>query len=146
MLCAYVILSLEGGEKMTTGEKIKYYRQLKGLTQKELGDLCGMADSAIRRYELGKANPKIETLGKIADALDIHISNLTVVGTIVDGTHVIAGTQDVLDNYKKIQEFKNSNQGKLLMHFNNLNDIGQEKALEQIQLLEKIDEYRKHEE
>ena len=131
---------------MTTGEKIKYYRQLKGLTQKELGDLCGMADSAIRRYELGKANPKIETLGKIADALDIHISNLTVVGTIVDGTHVIAGTQDVLDNYKKIQEFKNSNQGKLLMHFNNLNDIGQEKALEQIQLLEKIDEYRKHEE
>lgn len=61
---------------MTTGEKIKTLRQKKGLTQKQLGDLCGMADSAIRRYENGRAKPKIETLQKIADALDIKISEL----------------------------------------------------------------------
>ena len=34
---------------MTIGEKIKFLRQKKGLTQKQLGALCGMADSAIRK-------------------------------------------------------------------------------------------------
>ena len=49
---------------MTTGEWIKTFREENGLTQSQLGDLCGMADSAIRRYENGRANPKIETLQK----------------------------------------------------------------------------------
>ncbi len=61
---------------MPTGTKIKEIRKQKGLTQKQLGDLCGMADSAIRRYENGNANPKIETLQKIADALEVSIIDL----------------------------------------------------------------------
>lgn len=56
---------------MTIGEKIKSARLSKNLTQKQLGELCGMADSAIRRYELGGANPKIETLQRIASALGV---------------------------------------------------------------------------
>lgn len=75
---------------MTTGEKIKTLRQKKGLTQKQLGDLCGMADSAIRRYENGRAKPKIETLQKIADALDIKISELIslndAIGSVLETT------------------------------------------------------------
>lgn len=75
---------------MTIGEKIKFLRQKKGLTQKQLGDLCGMADSAIRRYESGRANPKIETLQKIADALDIKISELIslndAIGSVLETT------------------------------------------------------------
>ena len=47
---------------MPTGTKIKEIRKQKGLTQKQLGDLCGIADSNIRKYENGKQNPKIETL------------------------------------------------------------------------------------
>ena len=43
----------------------------KGLTQKQLGDLCGMADSAIRRYESDRGNPTEKTLKKIASALGI---------------------------------------------------------------------------
>lgn len=55
---------------MSVGENIRKLRQEKGMTQKELGEKCGIADSAIRRYELGGANPKMETLHKIAKALD----------------------------------------------------------------------------
>lgn len=57
---------------MTVAENIRRMRKEKGLTQKQLGDLCEpkMADSTIRQYELGLRNPKIETLTKIADALD----------------------------------------------------------------------------
>ena len=61
---------------MTSGEIIKKIRTQKGWTQKQLGEKCGIADSAIRRYELGGANPKIETIQKIADALDVPISSL----------------------------------------------------------------------
>lgn len=63
---------------MTLGENIKRIRQEKRLTQQQLGNLCNppMADSAIRRYEAGKANPKIGTIQKIADALKIPISDL----------------------------------------------------------------------
>lgn len=58
---------------MTLGENIKRIRQEKGLTQKQLGNLCNppMADSAIRRYEADKANPKKETIEKIAVALKV---------------------------------------------------------------------------
>ena len=35
-----------------------------------------MYESQIRKYETGKANPKIETLQKIADALNVPINEL----------------------------------------------------------------------
>ena len=35
----------------SVGEIIKKLRIERGLTQKQLGELCEMADSAIRRYE-----------------------------------------------------------------------------------------------
>ena len=56
---------------METGELIKAARKSRGLTQKQLGDLCGMADSAIRRYESGKGNPTQKTLQRIASALQV---------------------------------------------------------------------------
>lgn len=47
-----------------------------GLTQKKLGELCGIAEPTIRRYELGKLNPKIGTLNKIAKALGVPVTEL----------------------------------------------------------------------
>ena len=56
---------------MTVGENLKKIRKEKGLTQKELGKLCGMSEAQIGQYENGLRNPKMETLEKIANALDI---------------------------------------------------------------------------
>lgn len=56
---------------MTIGEKIKQVRLSQNMTQKKLAEKCGMADSAIRKYESGKITPKFETVKKIADALNI---------------------------------------------------------------------------
>ena len=39
---------------MNTGKKIKLIRTFRGLTQKELGEACGIHEVAIRKYELGK--------------------------------------------------------------------------------------------
>ena len=61
---------------MTTGEKIKHFRINANLTQKQLGDKCNMADSAIRKYESGKLNPKLETVAKFSKALNVHIEDI----------------------------------------------------------------------
>lgn len=60
----------------STGDMIRKYRIEKGLTQKQLGELCGIADSNIRKYEKGIQNPKIENLQKIASALDVSVFDL----------------------------------------------------------------------
>lgn len=61
---------------MTVGENIKRIRKEKGLTQKKLGELCNIDEANIRKYENGKQKPKIETLQKIATALDVPIIEL----------------------------------------------------------------------
>lgn len=63
---------------MTVGENIRRIRKEKGLTQKQLGELCNpqIAEANIRKYELGKANPKIETVDKIASALGVNIVDI----------------------------------------------------------------------
>nr|WP_300839722.1 helix-turn-helix transcriptional regulator [uncultured Acetatifactor sp.] len=56
---------------MTVAENIKRIRKEKHLTQKQLGEKCGMSESTLRQYEIGYRNPKIETIKKIADALEV---------------------------------------------------------------------------
>ena len=65
---------------MTLGEKIKKYRELRGLTQKALGERVGFSigteDSRIRKYEKDMMAPKEDIRIKIAEALDIDMSAL----------------------------------------------------------------------
>ena len=101
-----------------TGDMIRKYCTEKGLTQKKLGELCGNADSNIRKYESGNQTPKIETLQKIADALDIPVNRL-LAGKIISRdelkeklseyglTHLVPDTEEertVLENCKKLNE------------------------------------------
>lgn len=67
---------------MSTGKSIRKYRKEKGLTQKQLGEKCGINEVQIRQYELEKANPKLETLRKIAKGLDIDVWELIEFNTI----------------------------------------------------------------
>ena len=61
--------SVKEVKPMTIGERIKAARKAKGLTQKQLGELCGINEANIRKYESNRQRPKIETLSKIARAL-----------------------------------------------------------------------------
>lgn len=58
------------------GENIKRMRKSKGLTQKQLGDLCGIDASNIGKYERGLQDPRTSTLEKIAEVLNIDIFEL----------------------------------------------------------------------
>lgn len=62
---------------MTVGEKIKYYRELRGISQETLASLSKVSVSTLRKYEIGNRNPKIEQLQKIANGLQISINALS---------------------------------------------------------------------
>lgn len=61
---------------MTVGERIKQARKLKGLTQKQLGELSETSEITVRQYELGKRQPRLEQLRRIASALDVEWTDL----------------------------------------------------------------------
>ena len=53
------------------GQKIRFYRQIAGMTQKELGVACSVNESTIRNYELGNRYPDSDTIFEISNALEI---------------------------------------------------------------------------
>lgn len=57
---------------MTIGEKIRIARISRAMTQDEVGlKMGGVAGSTVRSYEVGRLNPKKETLRKIASAIGV---------------------------------------------------------------------------
>lgn len=120
---------------MTVAERIRIARKNAGLSQKELGDKLNMSPVMISQYENGVRNPKLETLQKIADALDVLMSDLLTFDVLssLEKTDVENWVSLIGDtNRDKIDEF-------MLM----LNDSGQKEAVRQVELLTKIPEYRK---
>lgn len=49
-------------------------RQAWDLSQKELAELCGTTQSAIARLEAGRRPPRIDTLDRVASALDCELT------------------------------------------------------------------------
>ncbi len=89
---------------MTVGEKIKNIRKEKGLTQKKLGELCSIDEANIRKYENGKQNPKIETINKIATALNVNICDLVEIPFNSDSAPPHTIKRDVSDILSNIEE------------------------------------------
>lgn len=52
------------------GKKIKKYRIENGFTQKQLGELLGISQQQIGQYEKDLRQPRLETLDRIASALN----------------------------------------------------------------------------
>ena len=129
---------------MTIGKKIKSARLNKNLTQKQLGELCGMADSAIRRYELGGAKPKIETLQRIATALGVGLdtfltdSELTLFENI---TNLYLSSNDDIKELESLDKHT-PQENYLIVKFRELNEKGQIKATDYIDDLTQILEYQ----
>ena len=57
---------------MNLGDRIKYYRELRGLSQQELADRTGVGFSAVSKWETSATtNLPIERLQRIAAALEV---------------------------------------------------------------------------
>ncbi|MFP4498907.1 MAG: helix-turn-helix domain-containing protein [Vulcanimicrobiota bacterium] len=56
--------------------KIKYQRQLKGLSQKKLAIMMGVTQGAISQLENSEVKPSYKTLQKLADIFDVSLDYL----------------------------------------------------------------------
>lgn len=52
-------------------DKLRYYRNAKKLTQKELGEKIGSTEITIRKYELGQRNPTPQQIIKLSKGLEV---------------------------------------------------------------------------
>ena len=116
---------------MTIGEKIKKARTDAKMTQKELAEKCGMADSAIRKYESGKVTPKLDTIAKIARAMGLYAGDLVDAG---QWGQVQPGEDS---------ETASAAESQLIYHFRTLNDNGQTVAVERVQELTQRPAYQR---
>ena len=80
---------------MTTGERIKHLRQLKGMTLEQLGNEIGVGKSTIRKWEEGEIKSiKAPVLAKISIALKCSLQYLTGDSNDPTMTFDVALTQD----------------------------------------------------
>ena len=56
--------------------ELKKYRQLKGLTQEQLGELVGVRRETIMRLEAGKYNPSLKLAVDISRAVEAPIEEI----------------------------------------------------------------------
>ncbi len=67
---------------MAIGERIRFIRNLKGMTQKYLGIQVGFpektADIRMAQYESGSRTPKADLINKVAEVFDVSTAALTV--------------------------------------------------------------------
>ena len=72
--------SLTTSEKI--GIKIRILRNKLNMSQEKLGELAGLSTNSISTIERGQSKPTIETLEKIANALNIELKELVDVSKI----------------------------------------------------------------
>lgn len=65
-------------DKKKTGELIKDARTRKNYTQSELGELLGVTNKAVSRWETGESFPDIGLLESLSNVLDLKIQDIVV--------------------------------------------------------------------
>ena len=60
----------------TYSERLVELRTEKGLTQSELGEMLGVSDAAISKWENGEAMPRLAKLQQLADVFDVSVNEL----------------------------------------------------------------------
>lgn len=107
---------------MKTAEKIKMLRTQKGMTQEELGKVCGLQRAAINKYEKGTVvNIKRSVLQKLADALGV-----APVDLLDDEESIIIGADG---NIIGASEISHSEQKKRLLYYVDMMDTAETEML-----------------
>lgn len=135
-------------EENSIGKNLKKFRNISGLTQQELAEKCGFATITIRQYENGTREPKTKQQAIICSALGIpRLALLTGTTDSKYNSSFAAGMADALTIYRNAEThdkgLSDMLKKLLVSSFDTLNRSGQEKAIEQVEMLTKIPEYRK---
>ena len=113
---------------MSTGENIKEIRNIRGITQKELGIAVGIGEESagprMAQYETGKRTPKEKMLNKIAEVLEADPRNIAIpIGYKEED--MIYRLLVLEDYFPEMKLERNSKTGDVVINFHNkkLNDF-----------------------
>ena len=73
----FYMAKLTNQDKIYIARNILHYRKSKGWTQEQLAFESNATRKCISDLELAKRNVKLDTISKIAKALDVQLSDLT---------------------------------------------------------------------
>lgn len=110
----------------TVGDNIKQLRKRAGLTQIDLSKKTGLSIGSIQGYEQGKYKPKIESIQKIADALDLSFYDIV-------GENSSYGPPKFLTTLAQRSPYgviESADEKELLTKYNRLNEKGKDKIQE----------------
>ena len=90
---------------------LKSLREMRGLTQAQLGTRAGLAAAVVSHFETGQRAPSIESLARLADALEVSADVLLGRRIEAEDTHVdpvflraSRASASTLDTIRKIAE------------------------------------------
>lgn len=126
---------------MSFSEKLYMLRTVKGISQKELADTLGVAQSSINYWEKGQRDPSISIVEKIADYFGISVDemigwdeNKTIEENITNSTIAAEMLYDII---------KKGFEGKVYQISFNTNDYSPEELLKILEYAEFIKSKRK---
>jgi transcriptional regulator with XRE-family HTH domain len=99
------------GTKTGFGPRLQKLRELRGLTQAEFGRRAGISAASVSHFETGQRAPSLESLVKLADALEVSADTLlgradmaASAGTQVDPIFLRASraSAETLDTLKRV--------------------------------------------
>ena len=150
---------------MNFGERLKAVRKEKKISQRELGERLGVSQQTIAQYEKAQSTPKADTILKLANALELDDLSLLIemppsravmwahrkeilgknflqlFASSTDGAEKFLNGTSYKDLADQTAETENQ-KTKIIYLYDQLNAIGQQKAIEQVEMLTKIPEYR----
>ena len=131
---------------MHTGTKIKELRKTHNMTQEELGELLGVKKAAIQKYEKGEiVNLKLATIQKLCEIFNVEPGILI----FPDAEKFERKYNNMKELYFEVKTIESVEDifgppaVKMLEEFTNLNDEGQNRALELCSDLSEIPKYQR---
>lgn len=142
---------------LSIGKNIRYLRKQAHLTQKQLATMIGVNEVTIRCYESEKYEPKMDNIYKLVTALNCNINeildhpfptptfSLEELEDLGNGARIVSYAPQSIKEALKKENFL-SMEERLNSAYLQLNKQGKQKAVEQVEMLTKIPEYRKEQE
>lgn len=81
-------MSIAEDTSNTLRVNLRKFRKLRGLTQVQMGARSGLRAASISHFETGQRTPTLETLIKLADALDVNVDALLGRAPVESSAHV----------------------------------------------------------
>lgn len=128
---------------MQMHERLKALRESKGLTQEQVGEVLGVKKATINKYEQGEIqNIKRSNIKKLADLFGVSPTYLMCLEDNGQSGEEKRLSEEV-HILEEIQRKYGKQAVKMLELLSSMNDLGQKKAVEQVELLTSVPQFQK---